>query len=42
MAKRIDSEAVAPHEVYEEAEKRFRQVAKRALTMLIGHFMVTL
>ena len=42
VAKRIDSEAVAPHEVYEEAEKRFRQVAKRALTMLIGHFMVTL
>lgn len=42
VAKRTDSEAVAPHEVYELAEKRFRQVAKRALEMLIGHFMVTL
>lgn len=42
VAKRTDSEAVAPHDVYELAEKRFQQVAKRALQMLIGHFMVTL
>lgn len=42
VAKRTDSEAVAPKAVYELAERRFHQVVKRALEMLIGHFMVTL
>lgn len=42
VAKRTDSEAIVPHEVYELAEKRFQQTVKRALEMLIGHFMITL
>lgn len=42
VAKRTDSESVAPHEVYELAEQRFQQVTKRALQLLQGHFMVTL
>ncbi len=42
VAKRTDSEVIAPHEVYELAEKRFQQVVRRALGMLMGHFMVTL
>lgn len=41
VAQRTDSEKIASHEVYELAEKRFQQVAKRALQMLMGHFMVT-
>ena len=36
VAKRTDSESVAPREVYELAEKRFRQVARRALEILIS------
>lgn len=40
--KRTDSESVAPHEVYELAEKRFQAVVKRAMEMLIGRFMVSL
>ena len=35
VAKRTDSEAVAPPEVYRVAEKRFQAVAKRALEKLI-------
>ncbi len=35
VAKRTDSESVAPHEIYETAENRFQQVAKRALELLI-------
>ena len=35
VAKRTDSEAVAPPEVYQVAEKRFQAVAKRALEKLI-------
>ena len=42
VARRLDSEDIAPREVYEEAEMRFRKVVKRALEMLIGHFMITL
>jgi len=37
VAKRADSESVAPHEVYEKAEKRFRKVVKRALEKMISH-----
>ena len=37
VAKRTDSESVAPHEVYEKAEKRFRKVVKRALEKMISH-----
>ena len=37
IAKRTDSESVAPHEVYEKAEKRFRKVVKRALEKMIAH-----
>ncbi len=42
VAQRLDSESIAPHDTYELAEKRFQQVVKRALEMLMGHFMVTL
>ena len=42
VAQRTDSEKIASHEIYELAEKRFQQVAKRAIEMLVGHFMVTL
>ena len=37
VAKRTDSESVAPHEVYEKAEKRFQKVVKRALEKMIAH-----
>lgn len=37
VAKRVDSESIAPREVYEVAEKRFQQVAKRALEMMMDH-----
>lgn len=40
VAKRTDSETVAPHDVYEEAEKRFQKTVKLALKMLTGHFLV--
>lgn len=40
VAKRTDSETVAPHDVYEEAEKRFQKTVKLALEMLTGHFLV--
>ncbi len=36
VAKRTDSEAVAPKEMYALGEKRFQQVAKRALEKLIA------
>ena len=36
VAKRTDSEAVAPPDVYKMAEKRFQAVAKRALEKLIA------
>ena len=36
VAKRTDSEAVAPPDVYKVAEKRFQAVAKRALEKLIA------
>ncbi len=36
IAKRTDSEAVAPPDVYKKAEQRFQQVAKRALEKLIA------
>lgn len=36
VAKRTDSEAVAPPETYKVAEKRFQMVAKRALEKLIA------
>lgn len=42
VAKRTESESIAPQEVYALAEKRFQTTVKRALEMLIGHFMVTL
>lgn len=42
VAKRTDSEEVAPHDVYELGEKRFQETVKTALEMLFGHFMVTL
>lgn len=31
VAKRTDSESVAPHDIYEKAEQRFQDVVKRAL-----------
>ena len=37
VAKRTDSESVAPHEIYEKAEKRFQKVVKRALEKMISH-----
>ena len=37
VAKRTDSESVAPHEVYEKAEQRFQDVVKRALEKMISH-----
>ena len=40
VAKRTDSETVAPHDVYEEAGKRFQKTVKLALKMLTGHFLV--
>lgn len=42
VAQRNKSEVIAPQETYELAEKRFQQVAKRALEMLMGHFLITL
>ena len=36
VAKRTDSESVAPHEVYEKAEQRFQDVVKRALKKMIA------
>ena len=42
VAKRTESESIAPQEVYALAEERFQKTVKRALEMLIGHFMVTL
>ena len=42
VAKRTESESIAPPEVYALAEERFQKTVKRALEMLIGHFMVTL
>lgn len=36
VAKRTDGEAIAPRDVYETAEKRFRQVVKTALEILIS------
>lgn len=36
VAKRTDSESVAPHEIYEKAEKRFQKVVKRALEKMIA------
>lgn len=42
VAKRTESESVASHEVYELAEKRFQAVVKRAMEMMIGHFMVSI
>ena len=36
VAKRTDSEAVAPPKVYQQAEKRFQRVTKRALEKLIA------
>lgn len=41
VAKRTESESIAPPEVYALAEERFQKTVKRALEMLIGHFMVT-
>lgn len=37
VAKRTDSESVAPHDIYEKAEKRFQKVVKRALEKMISH-----
>ena len=42
VAKRTDSESIADKEVYELAEKRFQDTVKLALSMLMGHFMITL
>ena len=42
VAKRTESESIAAQEVYALAEERFQKTVKRALEMLIGHFMVTL
>lgn len=42
VAKRTESESIAPQEVYALAEERFQKTVRRALEMLIGHFMVTL
>ena len=42
VAKRTECESIAPQEVYALAEERFQKTVKRALEMLIGHFMVTL
>ena len=42
VAKRTDSEAIAEREVYKLAEKRFCETVKLALSMLMGHFMITL
>lgn len=36
VAKRTDSESVAPHDIYEKTEKRFRKVVKRALEKMIA------
>jgi uridine phosphorylase len=36
VAKRTDSESVAPPGVYKKAEQRFQKVAKRALEKLIA------
>lgn len=36
VAKRTDSETVAPHAVYLQAQERFQQVTKRALEMLLA------
>ncbi len=42
IAKRTDSESIAEREVYQLAEKRFQETVKLALSMLMGHFMITL
>lgn len=42
IAKRTDSESIAEREVYQLAEKRFQEAVKLALSMLMGHFMITL
>lgn len=36
VAKRTDSESVAPHDIYEKAEQRFQDVVKRALEKMIA------
>jgi uridine phosphorylase len=36
VAKRTDSESVAPPDVYRAAEKRFQVVARRALELLLA------
>ena len=42
MAKRTDSEAIVPHEIYELAEERFQKTVRLALEMLLSRFMVSL
>lgn len=42
VAKRTDSEAIVPHEIYELAEERFQKTVRLALEMLLSRFMVSL